>query len=323
MSTQKIEISHRTIVFTILFLLFLYGVYQIRGVILLVFISLILMSALNPAIDFLHRFKVPRIISIILYYILIIGFLSSVVASLIPPLVDQTSKLVEAIPSILDRLRFINIDTTIIFERLSTLPSNVFRFALSAFGNVVALLTVLVFTFYLLLERKNLKHHLTVAFGHDGEKKAEDFVDQLERRLGRWVRGQLFSMTLIGILTYIGLLVLNIEFALPLAILAALLEIIPNFGPILSAIPAIVIALATNPAVALGVTALYVVIQQVGAQLITPNIMRHAVGFNPLIVLIALLSGFSLAGIGGAVLAITTLLVAQLVFQTIYDNKAK
>jgi len=182
--------------------------------------------------------------------------------------------------------------------------------------------TVLVFTFYLLLERKNLKQHLTVAFGSDGERKAEVFVDQVELRLGKWVRGQLFDMVLVGVLCYLGLRLLGLEFALPLAILAGILEIVPNMGPIVSAIPAMIIALATNPTVALGVGALYFVVQQLQAQVITPNVMRQAIGYNPLVTMIALMAGFTLAGIGGAVLALPTMLVGQVVLEVINKEKS-
>jgi len=320
---QKIEISHRTIIFTVFFLIFIWVLYQIRGVILLVFISIILTSALNPGIDFLERFKIPRVVSIFLYYTIILIGVSSLVATLIPPLIDQTTKLVNATPQLINQIGFFQIDPTIIVQQLGSLPSNVFKFALTALENIIVIFSLLVFTFYLLLERNKLKHHLRVAFGKDGETKAEIFIDRIEQLLGRWVRGRLFSMILVGILSYTGLSFLKIEFALPLAILAGLLEIIPNIGPVVSAIPAIIIALTTAPTLALSVAGLYFFIQQLEAQIITPNIMHHVIGLNPLVTMFALLAGFSLAGIGGAVLSIPIILVSQVVIETIYQNRKK
>lgn len=317
---QKIEISHRTVIFTILFLVAIWLIYQIRGVILLVFISVILMSALNPGVDFLERLKVPRFLSIFLFYGLIIGFFSSIVAMLIPPLVEQTARLVESTPRLFNDLGFITVDSRLLLQQFGSLPSNVFRFALNAVENVVVVFTVLVFTFYLLLERKKLRDHLTFAFG-DNEKTAEAVVDKIEHQLGRWVRGRIFSMILVGLLSYTGLKLLNVDFALPLAILAALLEIIPNIGPIISSIPAVIIALATAPSLALGVAALYFIVQQVEAQIITPKVMHHAIGFNPLVTIIALLAGFTLGGIGGAVLAIPIILVTEIILTHLYKDK--
>src|SRR3989344_4084606 len=310
---QKIEISHRTIVFIIAFLALLWALYQIRGVILLAFIGVILMSALNPGVDWLERWRVPRVVTILLFYILIIAGVSGVVAILIPPLVEQTSKLIAVTPQLLSRWGWLRVDSTVLIQQLGSVPSNVLRLAVGAVNNVIVVFTLLVFTFYLMMERRNLKHHLRVAFGSDGEAKAEKFVDDIERELGRWIRGQLFNMTLVGILCYLGLRLLGVEFALPLAIRAGLFEIIPNLGPIVSAIPAMIIALSTNPTLAVGVAALYFAVQQLQAQVITPNVMRHAVGFNPLATMIALIGGYALAGVAGTILSIPTILVGQVV----------
>lgn len=321
MTVTKIEISHRTVIFTVLFLLLLWITYQLRGVILLVFISVILMSALNPGVDWLEKRRLPRGLAILIFYLLTIGFVSGVVAALIPPLVEQTGKLVAATPKLLANLRFLNLDTSALIQQLSSLPANVLRLAVSAVNNVIVVFTLLVFTFYLLLERKNLKNHLTVAFGSDGEAKAETFIDEIELQLGRWIRGQLFSMTLVGVLCYVGLQLLGVQFALPLAILAGLFEIVPNMGPIVSMIPALILALATGPALALGVAALYFAVQQLQAQVITPNVMKQAIGFNPLITMLALMAGFTLGGLGGAILALPIALVSRVILEAIQTAK--
>ena len=317
---QKIEISHRTIVFIIAFLALLWALYQIRGVILLAFIGVILMSALNPGVDWLERWRVPRVVTILLFYILIIAGVSGVVAILIPPLVEQTSKLIAVTPQLLSRWGWLRVDSTVLIQQLGSVPSNVLRLAVGAVNNVIVVFTLLVFTFYLMMERRNLKHHLRVAFGSDGEAKAEKFVDDIERELGRWIRGQLFNMTLVGILCYLGLRLLGVEFALPLAILAGLFEIIPNMGPIVSIVPAIILALATAPTVALGAAALYFAVQQLQAQIITPRVMQQAVGFNPLVTMLGLMGGFALGGLAGAILALPVILVAQVSVKTWYNR---
>ena len=320
MDMQKIEISHRTVIFTVAFLVLLWALYQIRGVILLVFIGVILMSALNPGVDWLERRRVPRAVAILLFYILIISGVSGVVAILIPPLVEQTSKLIAVTPQLLNQLGWLKIDSTVLIQQLSTLPANVLKLAVGAVNNVIVVFTLLMFTFYLLLERRNLKHHLRVAFGSDGEARAEKFVDDIERELGRWIRGQLFNMTLVGILCYAGLRLLGVEFALPLAILAGLFEIIPNMGPIVSMVPAIILALATAPTVALGVAALYFAVQQLQAQIVTPKVMQQAIGFNPLVTMLGLMGGFALGGLAGAILALPVMLVARVSVKTWYNR---
>jgi len=138
----------------------------------------------------------------------------------------------------------------------------------------------------------------------------------LEHHLGGWIRAQLILMSLIGVLVYLGLTILGIEFALPLAILAGLLEIIPNFGPTMAAVPAILMGFAISPLTGIAVGALYFLIQQLENSLIVPQVMKRTVGFNPVVTIIALMIGFKLGGAFGAVLAIPFgLMIKAIIFE--------
>ena len=95
---KKIEISHRTIIFTVFFLISLYLLYQIRHILVALFVSLIVMSALTPAVDRLEKLKIPRVLSILVVYFLILGFLGITVAGIVPPLIDQTTTLIVWFP---------------------------------------------------------------------------------------------------------------------------------------------------------------------------------------------------------------------------------
>jgi len=120
-------------------------------------------------------------------------------------------------------------------------------------------------------------------------------------------------MLFVGILSYVGLLFLGIDYAVPLAFLAGILEIVPNIGPTLSAVPAILVALGSSPILALAVGALYFAIQQIENNFLVPKVMSKAVGLSPLVVIIALLVGLKLAGIAGAILAIPTVLLLEII----------
>jgi predicted PurR-regulated permease PerM len=170
---------------------------------------------------------------------------------------------------------------------------------------------VMVFSFYFLLERKHAEK-ITSAFV--GEEKASAFiavVKRIEAKLGSWMMGQLFLMLTVGLLCYIGLLLLGVRYALPLAIIAGIFEIVPNIGPIVSAIPAILLALSISPVMALSVGVLYLVIQQLENNVIVPLVMKRSVGLSPVITIFALLVGGQLAGVAGAVLAVPVLLIVQ------------
>lgn len=321
---KKIEISHRTIIFTVFFLLGLWFLYQIQQIILALFIAVIFMSALNPAVDRLEKIHLPRWLSILLLYILIFGGIGVVVAVLTPPLVDQTSNLINRIPSYFREFRVPVLDPNTIASQVSQLgflPANILKITLGLFSNLIGIFFLAVITFYLLLERKKLNRYLLVLFGPGEEKRAEDFINKTEKQLGGWVRGELTLMTIIGIMTYIGLRLLGLEFALPLAILAGLLEVVPNIGPIISAIPAILLGLTVSPVMGLAIAALYFLIQQLENSLIAPKIMERAVGVNPLVTIISLAVGFKLAGVVGAILAVPVVLILQVVASEVFASK--
>ena len=321
---SKIEVSHRTIIFTTFFLIGLWLLLQIMQIILALFVAVVLMSALNPLVDKMERKYFPRILAIILVYAVILSGFILIIASVIPPLVEQTSILINQAPLQIQQLGFLGIDPNLLISQmpnLAEIPANILKFSLGLFSNIVALLAVFLITFYLLLERKDLQHHLIVLFGEGQEKRAADFINKAEKRLGGWVRGEIILMTIIAVMTYFGLRILGIEFALPLALLAGVLEIVPNIGPIISSVPAIIAGLAISPLMGLAVAALYFLIQQLENTLIVPKVMEKTAGVNPLVTILSLAIGFKLGGIIGAILAVPVVLLLQVVASEVFTSK--
>ena len=318
---RKIEVSHRTIIFTILFLGLAWFAVQVIPIIITLFIAVLLSTALNPVVDTLRHYKIPTAISILLAYIVLISLVVLSLSSVISPLIGQTTELVEHLPDIFNQLGvwlaglgIPGINGNLLSaqaSQLGALPGNLVHFVIFLFSNLIGVVTVLVITFYTLLERRNLDHYILLAFGQDREKQAKLFVEKLETRLGGWVRGELVLMLTVGLLSYVGLRLLGIDYALPLAIIAGFLEILPNIGPIISAIPAILVALTISPLMSVVVAALYFLIQQLENTLLVPNVMKRATGVNPLVTIIALAIGFKLGSTAGAVLAVPILIVLQ------------
>ena len=135
------------------------------------------------------------------------------------------------------------------------------------------------------------------------------------------MRGQLILSLLIGTTTFIGLTLLGVEYALPLAIIAGLLEVVPVIGPIISGIPAVLVALTVSPLLAVLVGGLYLAIQQVESHVIVPQVMKRAVGLNPLLVILAVSVGTRLLGISGALLAVPIAVVIQVVAKEILQTE--
>lgn len=311
---KKIEISHRTIIFTVLFLLFLYVLFLVRRILVIFFISVVLMSALNPAVNRLEKWRLPRLLAILVIYLLVIVGLALIIAGVAPPLVEQTGILIDRLPGYIENLRLPwgKIQDFQV-SQLGSLPANLVRITVSVFSNLLNAFLLFVLTFYLLIERKNLDRYFQFLFGSDGEERAKRFVDTLEHKLGGWVRAQAALMLIIGGLSYMGLTLLGIDFALPLALIAGVLELVPGVGPTLSAVPAVLAGLAVSPLMGLAVLALYFLIQQLENSLIVPQVMSRGTGVNPLVALLALVIGYELAGVVGSILAIPVLLLAQII----------
>lgn len=312
---KKVEISHRTIVFTVFFLLFLWFLYYIRDTIFLFFLALLVMTIFDPTVRALGKFKIPRALSILICYIIAFTIVGGALVMILPPLVDETSSLVTGLPTYLGNLgiapTFSQEALTELLTKLGSLPGQLLKFGISLFSNIFGVITVLVLSFYLLLSREKLDEQLGVFFGEEKKKELRGLIDELETRLGGWARGQLLLMFLVGVANFIGLTLLGIPFALPLALLAGILEIIPYLGPIIAAIPAVIIGFGISVPVGLGVVILALLIQQIEASILVPKIVQKSVGIAPIITLLALIIGGKLFGVTGMLISIPLVITLQ------------
>lgn len=320
----KVEISHKTVFFVAAFLAALWFVAQVREILFLLFIAFLLMTALRPLVEFLERFRLPRVFAILLVYLVIFGFFGASFASAIPSLASQVNRLLAELPGITARvLPTLDIDVRSITQQIAPISENVVRVTVSIFSNVITLLTVLVFSFYFLMERRHAEGLLVSWMGEAGGSRVMEVLRAVELKLGAWARGQILLMFFIGLLVFIGLTLLHVDYALPLALLAGVLEIVPIIGPIISAVPAVVIGLATSPLLALSVVALYFIVQQVENNLVVPFVMKRSVGLSPLMTIVALMVGGKLAGFTGVFLAVPVLLVIQVLIGTFLAKQEK
>jgi len=314
----KIEISFKNLIYLIVGVICLWVLYQLRQIVFALLISLIFMSALNPSVKKMESKKIPRWLAILIIYLVIIFVLVGSLWGILPRLIEQTSNLINKIPEFFSQFKILGIDEKTITNQLSqltSLPANIIKFTTGVFSNVLQVFTLAVFTYYLLLERKNLDRYLAEIIGEEREKKLEKIIDKVEEKLGGWVRGELLLMLAVGLLNYVGFLIIGIEFALPLGLLAFLLEVVPNIGPVLAAFPAVLIALTVSPFHALATAGWCFFVQQLENSLLVPRIMKKMTGVNPLISLLSLAVGFKLAGVGGALLSIPTYIVVQTILQ--------
>lgn len=313
--TRRIDISSKTVVFVAAFGILLWILFHILDIILLFFVAFILMSALNPLVERLRRWKVPKILAVLMVFLLTLGGIISLLTAGLSPLVSQTSNLVQRLGETINSLLQTNIvDQSVIQQEVSKFSGQVVSITLDVFKNLISWVSVLVVTIYMLFDREKMENYVTSFFG-ERQDKVKSLLRKIEDKLGAWLHGQLLLSAVVGILVYIGLVILGVEFALPLAIIAGLLEVVPVIGPIISAIPAILVGLTVSPLFAALIGGLYLVVQQIENQIIVPQVMKRAVGLNPLLVILAVSIGGRLLGIAGALLAVPIAVVIQLIIQ--------
>lgn len=318
---RKIDISHKTVFFITGFLALLWALFQIREVIIVLFVAIIFMSALAPIVDYLTKYKIPKALAIALTYIFILGMIGAIVSLLVTPLVEQTIRLNEELPRLLARLSLVGpIDQNIIQDQLNSASRNAVTFTLAIFSNFITFISIAVLTFYLLLERDRLDQLITQFF-IGKEEKIKKITRRIEYKLGAWLRGQIALSFIIGVPVYAVLFLLNVPYALPLAILAGIMEVVPVIGPIISAIPAVLISFLVSPILALIVAGAFFIIQQLENHIVVPQVMKKAVGLNPLVVILAVSIGGKLLGISGALLAVPITVVIQIISEGVLRDE--
>lgn len=318
---QRIDISHKTVFFIGFFILSLWVTYLIRDLLIILFIAIILMSALNPLVNFLVKIRIPRALSIAITYIIIISVGALAATAVFQPLIDESRRLIQTLPQLSSQLLNVaNVNQSVFQSELANLSKNAFAITLAIFDNLLTIIFLLVLTFYLLLERADLERRLAALF-IQREERVKKLIIKIEDKLGAWFRGQLILSLIIGLFSYIGLTILNIPYALPLSIIAGIMEVVPVIGPIISAIPAVLIAMTITPFLGLGVAVLYFVIQQLENHLIVPQVMKRAVGLNPLVVILAIALGSRLLGVSGALLAVPLAVALQIIVTEIIDQR--
>lgn len=311
---RKIEISHKTVIFTVLFLLGLWVLYYLRNIILQLFVAFLLMTILEPVVKFFGKIKIPRVLAIIITYFLVLGVFGGAIALIAPALAQQTTNFINALPGYLSNININTSDGNLVTEFLNQLggiSGKLLNFTVSVFSNIFSVVTVLVFTFYLLLTHDNFQNQIELWFGEGRGKKLSDLFIKIEQRLGKWAGGQLFLMLIVGSGVYVGLLLLKIPYALPLALLAGLLEIVPNLGPILATIPAVLIGFGISPFTGLGAIAVAFLVNQLENYILIPKIMQKSAGISPLLVLVSIAVGAKLMGVIGVVIAVPTVITLQ------------
>ncbi|MEK7599136.1 MAG: AI-2E family transporter [Patescibacteria group bacterium] len=316
--TTKIEITTGTIIRAILLILALVFLYLIRNIVAIVLFSVVIASAVEPAARWFMRYRFPRTLGVIFVYIIAFVLLAAAFSMVVPPifaelstvssealLKDASGVLFSFIPEFpVSISNVIEIMIEDLRFTLGQLAGGFFQATASIFGGAMSLILIIVISFYLSVQEKGIESFLRIVAPQEHEKYILDLWSRSRQKIGWWLQSQILLGVLIGVMVYLGLTILQVKFALSLAILAAVFELIPVFGPILAAIPAVAIAFLQSPGLGLAVVIFYIIVQQFENHLIVPVVYKKAVGVSPILVVIALIVGGQLGGFFGLLLAV-------------------
>lgn len=332
-STMRIHISFRSFVYLILAVAATWFVIKISDILLIIFISALFAVALDPSVKSLQKLKMPRWLAVTTIYILFLGALVGLVYLLIPALTHQIETISRNWPNYHSQLnRFIagqpflesvsrQINTTL-SESGSKIAAGITTTTFSILSGVIGFITFLVLTFYMLASGKQIGMSVVELIP---DKKMRQRILTLglgiSQKLGYWLRGQAFLCFIIFGLALVGLLVLKVDFALTLAVIAGVMEAVPLVGAYLGAIPAIIVALSDSPEKAIAVGVMFFIIQQFEGHVIVPQVMRRALGIPPIMVLIAVMIGGKLLGFIGVLLALPVAAAASIIVNDVLKSK--
>ena len=316
-----------------------YALYLLREALLTIYIAGLLAVGLSPLVRRLERgrllngrIRLPRWLAILSLYVTFLLSVAFILALVVPPLASQIRGLIQTLPTYADRLQAFLIQRHVVdptwewkaafadMQVPSVALSGLFGALTGVFGVLGKVITILILPFYLLLESASLSKGALSLVPKENRARADRIMRDVTVKVGAWLGGQLLLATIIGITATIGFWLIGVPYFYVLGLIAAVGEMIPVVGPILAAVPAIALAATVSPQTAL-FTAIYCWGQQfVENNFLVPRIMERQVGVSPVTIMIALLVGSTLLGFLGAILAVPTAAIAQVLVQEYLNN---
>lgn len=322
---ENLSISVSTMIKFCLVLIGFYVLYLLKDLALVVLMSVVIASSIEPMTKWFSKRKIPRILGVIVIYLTIAIILGISVFYLLLPLLSESSSVIKNLPTyfsgfdgslnpssssqpIVSSLRnSINIEEigNTINAFIDSLNIGAFNTVVSVFGGFLSFILMIVLSFYLSVDENGVSKFLRLVTPLKHEKYILNLWQRAQYKIGLWMQGQLILAVIIGMLVFLGLTLLGVKNALLLAFLAAVFEIIPLFGPILASIPAIALSFVSGGiSSAILVIGLYLIIHQFENHLIYPLVVKKVTGVSPVVSILALVAGYELFGFLGLILSV-------------------
>ncbi len=323
---MELKISTSSIIKVLAVLVAAYAIFLIRDLVLALIVSVVIAAAVNPLARWLNRLRIPRVPAVLLIYLCAFGLIAGLLPFFIAPALSELVNLLSTLPSRLeslpvaaglsdwfnsfsDNLPLNNLPADL-RESVAGISSNLLQAASAIFGGFFSFILIVVLSFYLAVQPNGIENFLRILAPLGQERYVVDLWRRAEKKIGFWMQGQLLLGLLVGIIVYLGLTILGVRYALVLAMLAAIFELIPIFGPVLAAVPAAAIAFSENLTLGFLVIGLYVIIQQFENHLLSPLVVKKMVGVPAIVAILALIIGGQLAGFLGIIVSVPLAAVA-------------
>lgn len=324
MQTQQTiihEVRAATVVKVVLVLLSFGLLYVVKDILLIFFVALVLAALITPLAEHGVRYKIPRSITILGVYIVLSGVLLLLLGALVPPMLDEMRNLVTNFSAVWERVvgsagplatytRQRGFEESF-QQSLDSVTAQIPHVALGAFSSITgvvqslfSLLLIFVLAFYLVVEVESLKRFARSLAPERYQASIVGILTRVQAKLADWMRAQLILSGAVAVLTYLGLLMIGMPYALVLGLFAGVFELVPYAGPVIAAVPGVFLALSISPIKAAFALAVYVLVQQTESHFLIPKINQKFIGINPIVSIMALLLGARLGGILGVLVAI-------------------
>lgn len=337
MATDPRAVVRYAVLCTVVAILLMWALYLVRAQILLIYVSALFAIGLAPLVRMIERRRLtpigkrrlPRGAAILLIYFTVLGLLAGLGAAVVRPLMAQGRELWAELPARLDWLQQklgewgLMPQGTSFAELLKQAPVSGSTDAVTTvlltiwgfIGGVFGLVTILLLTFYLLVDSERLFNLLVRLFPQSQRERVAKVGAEVSVKVSAWLGGQMLLGFIVGITSAVGLALLGVPYFFVLALIAGVGEMIPMVGPLLAAVPTIAVAFTVSPTLGLATAAFCWAIQLVENNFLVPKVMSQQVGLSAITVIVALIIGSSLLGLAGALLAVPTAAILQVLFE--------
>ena len=327
-----IEVSPKTIFWVLFIGVLAYLLYIVRDIVAVLIFAIIIASALEPLLAYAEKKRVPRLLSLIVIYLLFFVLFAAFLYILLPLLLDEFRDLTQNYSAYFGKIEeaagtitFIPGLSGNVHDLLSQLTEQIpsftslLSYASSIFGGIVSFIVVLVVSFYLALSHGALDDFLRSVLPPQFEAYAHELWIRAQKKMGYWLQAQILLSLIMALIVGIGMWILGVKYALLIAIVVGILEIVPFVGPIMAGALATLLAISQSPILGLWTLIFFIVAQQLEGHILVPLLIKKLVGLNPVAVILAILVGAKLGGILGILLAVP---IAAVIDES-FDDLAK